>query len=342
MNTMAEASRAHCGRWRKSAQATLCFLAALLLFDRLLFLFLRAAAYRYYDRQSVAAGEMHVVLQQEKPQGLIFGTSRAQRGISQKLLAQKLTLRIHNEARAGKYPAYNQLFFERMRADLGELRFVVYSVDYFMFDHRTSRKKLARLRKIPKKEVLNPQGMTRFSPISFARFSLLWRLKPEIDEFFADLLGWDAEDEANASRQVRRRRQRRERSERLQLRPPTHWERREYRRFPGIEGQQLVELLRELSSRRIATFLVMLPDYIGTNATNYEQAAFKRDVRGLAARFASVSVLDFNTADRAMLNDPGWFADGGWGFANSHLSTSGRHRFTSELAAAIRRRLSAN
>jgi hypothetical protein len=101
-------------------------------------------------------------------------------------------------------------------------------------------------------------------------------------------------------------------------------------------------LLRELSSRRIATFLVILPDYVGTNATNYDQAAFKRDVRGLAARFASVSVLDFNTPDRAKLDDPSWFADGGWGFSNSHLSASGRRRLTADLAAAIRRRLSVN
>jgi hypothetical protein len=342
MNMMAEAPRARCGRWLRCAQVTLCFLAALLFFDRLLFLSLRAAAYRYYDRQSAADGEMHFVLQQDKPQGLIFGTSRAQRGISQKLLAQKLMLRIHNEARAGKYPAYNRLFFERMRADLGELRFVVYSVDYFMFDHRSARKKLARLRRIPKKEVLNPEGTIHYAPVSFARLSLLWRLKPEIDEFIGDLLGWDAEDEANASRQVRRRRQRRERTGQPQLRPPPHWERREYRRFPGIEGRQLVELLRELSSRRIATFLVILPDHVGTNATNYEQAAFKRDVRGLAARFASVSVLDFNTSEQAMLDDPSWFADGGWGFSNSHLSASGRRRFSSKLADAIRRRLSAN
>lgn len=339
---MAEAPRARSGRWLKSAQVILCFLAALLFFDRLLFLFLRAAAYRYYERQSVADGVMHVVLQQEKPQGLIFGTSRAQRGISQKLLGQKLMLRIHNEARAGKYPAYNQLFFERMRADLGELRFVVYSVDYFMFDHRSSRKKLARLRKIPKKEVLNPDGMIHYAPVSFARFSLLWRLKPEIDEFFADLLGWDAEDEANAPRPVRRRRQRKERTERLQLHPPPHWETREYRRFPGIEGRHLVDLLRELSSRRIATFLVILPDYIGTNETNYEQEAFKQDVRDLAARFASVSVLDFNTPAQSSLDDPSQFADGGWGFANSHLSASGRRRLSSELAVAIGRRLSAN
>lgn len=101
-------------------------------------------------------------------------------------------------------------------------------------------------------------------------------------------------------------------------------------------------MLRELSSRRIATFLVILPDYVGTNATNYEQAAFKRDVRGLAARFASVSVLDFNTPEQAMLDDPSWFADGGWGFSNSHLSASGRRWLSLELAAAIRRRLSAN
>ena len=228
-----------------------------------------------------------------------------------------------------------------MRADLRELRFVVYSVDYFMFDHRTSRKKLARLRKIPKKEVLNPNGTAPYAPISFARFSLLWRLKPEIDEFFGDLLGWDAEDETNASRQVRRRRVRKERTERLQLQPPALGA-QGIPPLSGPRGAAPGRIAARAFSRRIATFLVLLPDYVGTNATNYEQEAFKRDVRDLAARFAFVSVLDFNAPDRAMLTDPRQFADGGWGFANSHLSTSGRGRLSAELAAAIGRRLPAN
>jgi hypothetical protein len=339
---MRDPLRARSRGWLKPLGSVLLFAISFLFFDRLIFMGLRGAAANHYGNQVAGQNKLRIALQKKKVHGLIFGTSRARKGISQKILAQILKRRIHKEALAGKYPAYNQLFFRRLRPCLGNVRFVVYAVDYFIFRYRSAIKEMANLRIISKEDVLNPQGNDHHSPFSFARFSLLYRLKPEIDEFFADWLGWDTNNRDEATDEAPRGREKEKWAEgegKLVLQPPPRWRRKAYGRFPGAEGQNFLELIRELSSRRIATFLVILPDYVGTNETNYEQEAFKKELRSLAARFPLTFVLDFNTPARFHLDDPSLFSNGGWGRSNSHLSDRGRLIVSRKIALAIKSRL---
>jgi hypothetical protein len=190
--------------------------------------------------------------------------------------------------------------------------------------------------------MLNPGKANYRSPALFSRFSLLYLLKPEIDEFFNDFLGQDLENESNkAEPGLEKMQSSAMKPERpgLVIQPPLHWKRRTYQRFPGIEGQDFLKLLQELSTRRIVTFLVILPDYVGTNATNYEQDAFKKDLRALAGRFRSVFILDFNTTENFVLDDPNLFSDGGWGRVNSHLSNIGCRIISRKVASAIKSQL---
>ena len=313
----------------------LLFLVSFLFFDRIVFIGLRGAAFHYYNKLSVVQSKSRTVLQKKKPQGLIFGTSRAEMAINKKILSQILAMRIHKEAQAGTYPAYNQLYFQRQRAYLNDVRFVIYGMDYFMFDKKSSKKDMARLEAVSKKEVLNPAGASNYPPVSLARFSMLIRFKAEIDEFFNDFLNQELKSGMKATRPVPKKKTR-IKKKKLRLQPPSNWKNRAYRRFPGIEGQNLLVLLQELSARRIVTFLVLLPDFIGTNATNYEQEAFKKDVHALAARFHSTVVLDFNTAEQFRLDDPRMFSDGGWGWSNSHLSDVGSRILSSKIAYAVK------
>jgi hypothetical protein len=322
-------------RWCRPVGFMLLFLVSFLFFDRIVFLGLRSAAFHYYNKLSVSQDKLRIGLQTKKPQGLVFGTSRAEMAINKKILSQILSLRIHSEAQAGTYPAYNQLYFQRLRAYLGEVRFVIYGMDYFMFDKKSSQKDMARLEKVSQKEVLNPEVTTNYPPFSFARFSMLYRFKPELDEFFNDFLGQNLKNGKNAAKPLLKKKKR-IKKKKLRRQPPSYWKQRAYRCFPGVEGQYLLALLQELSARGIVTFLVLLPDFIGTNATNFEQEAFKKDVRALAVRFHSTVVLDFNTAEQFRLDDPRMFSDGGWGWSNSHLSDVGSRIISSKIAYAIK------
>jgi hypothetical protein len=118
---------------------------------------------------------------------------------------------------------------------------------------------------------------------------------------------------------------------------PESWQTRRYQAFPGEEGAYLERLLGDLERDAVPVFLVMIPDYVGANDTNFEQDKFKADIQALAARFGRVRVLDFNRPDRFDLDDPDSFWDGAWGKSNCHLSLKGMKDFTLKLAAELKK-----
>lgn len=323
--------------WRRQAAAALSFLLFFLLFDRLLFLGLREWAFRFYGGRFDEAAAQERGRAYEKYQGLVFGSSRAQQALDARAIGRSLGLRLRSKAGGGRFPASNLLFFRRQQAHLDRLRLVVYGVDYFMFAHRSSPAKMARLRRAGRREVLDPGGSALPAGALSPRLSLLLAAKPGIDGFVGDLARrrrrgeTDGDDEAEsaAGRPA------------LTPRPAGAFRRRDYRRFPGEEGREFARLLAELSRRRVLVFLVFLPDHAGTNATNHEQRAFKADIERLARRFPGAHCLDFNTPQRFDLLDAGLFQDGGWGRSNCHLSERGRRLLSERVAAELRRFLAA-
>jgi len=118
--------------------------------------------------------------------------------------------------------------------------------------------------------------------------------------------------------------------------------RRDGHAFPGKEGRFFERLLEDLENDGVPVFLVFIPDYIGTNETNFQQERFKRDIGRIAASPKKIRVLDYNRPEAFDLDDPGLFLDGGWGRASCHLNSKGALLFSRHMAEDIREILKAD
>jgi hypothetical protein len=326
-------------RWARPAAMALFFLFFLLAFDRLLFHGLHRLAFQFYGGASSEESNEKWARSYERYQGIIFGTSRSRRGFNARMIGRILAGHVGMEAQGGRYPSFNLHFFRHLRPHLGRVRFVIYGIDYFIFGRRSNRMMMEMVRQLTRIEAFGGGGSGPL-PRTVQPLLLVSR-KADIEEFLSDLfnqkLGRAPGDGKGPG--VRRGKAAVRRPEvrgRALPEPPPRWAKRKFPRFPGIEGRDFLKMLEELSREGIVTFLVFLPDHVGTNATNYEQEAFKAEFRGLAARFRSVHVLDFNDPKRFRLSDPDMFSDGGWGRSNSHLSRLGQRIFSRQVSLAIR------
>ncbi len=327
--------------------AALLFLAAFWVFDRLLFSLLRASALGYY-RSLVAEGtlglERRAIYGQGESDLLYFGTSRARHALDLPLLAARLKMRAIREAEIGHFPRYSYYFYERYRRGRRKPGLIVYGLDYFMFEKRTLPKDLAGLGIRIDDESMNPRtGKNPSSPL-LSRASRLYRLKPEIDTYLTQAMNFGAnfqpqDDDGLDPKWLRSKR--RNRNPNGPTGPddvrPDHFSKRAYTRFPGIEGEYLERLLVQFESEGIPVVFLLIPDYVATNETNFEQAKFKEDVRRLAARHANIRVLDFNAPARFDSNKRAFFLDGRWGSTNCHLSPKGTAELTRRVLPELRR-----
>ncbi len=350
-------------RWSKPVGMALVFLFFLLVFDRLLFLGFRELAFQFYGGESSRNTNEKWARNYERYQGIVFGSSRSRRGFDARTIGKILKGHVNLAAKGGRYPAFNLLFFKHLQPHLGGIRFVIYGIDYFMFGQRSNRLQMAMVKRLTKVEMFGTDaGKTSALPM-FVQPLLLISQKPDIEEFLSDVFNKRLKKIARQKKGPGKRPRRAVRGSgaeklgkivqhkkgpghrpgqavrgsgtRVPPDPPLHWRRRKFPRFPGVEGRDFLKMLEELSRKGIVTFLVFLPDYVGTNATNYEQEAFKAEFRGLAARFRSVHLLDFNNPKRFQLSNPDLFSDGGWGRSNSHLSRIGRRIFSRKVSFAI-------
>jgi len=333
--------------WGKAARAflyTVLFVASFLVFDRLVFLGVRRGADRYYASLGTTALQFSKGTFFGSGDGdlLIFGSSRARYAFAQDILSSRLNKRVVKEAAAGKFPKYNHYFYQKYRRTFPRPRAVIYGLDYFMFEKDSDSSELARFGRDIKLSALDPGGRVNPTSPLLSRVSSLYRMKPAIDRFLGDMMKFDraAEDDDAAPVKKwpgRKKRLTAHRIRRTNTVKPDSWQTRTYQVFPGREGSYLLKLLSDLKNDAVPVFLVIIPDYIGANDTNFEQDKFKADIRSLAAPFENVRLLDFNRPDRFDLDDPKFFWDGAWGKSNCHLSLKGMLDFSGRLAAELKR-----
>lgn len=314
--------------------------------DRLLFTALRGSAARYYASLGTDTLQLKKGTFYGSGDGdiLVLGSSRARYAFAQDILSTRLNKRVVKEAGAGEYPKHNYYFYQKWRLGFPRPKLVLYGLDYFMFEKDSDLQKLARLGKNIELAALNPHGRVNPSSPLLSRVSWLFRMKPEIDLFLGDLMKFDRSAEAGgedaprvAPKPGRKKRAAGRKGRHTLAVKPESWSTRTYQTFPGEEGAYLEKLLGDLERDGVPIFLVIIPDYVGANDTNFEQDKFKADIRSLAARFSRARVLDFNRADQFDLDDPGNFWDGAWGKSNCHLSLKGMKDFTVKLAAELER-----
>ena len=330
-------------RLAAAVPAVLVFIISFAVFDRLLLHGLRAWAGRYYAAgPGPSAGKAATVSTGEGDgEILIFGTSRSARAFDQETLAARLGKKIIKNAAAGRYPRYFDLYYLRYRRENRRPAAVVYGMDYFMFEKKTLPSELRILDPAFEAHALNPgDGANDASPL-LSRLSRLFRKKPEIDDFLGGLLRLRTEEDEvtpPAADQGKGRDENPDHSPPLSSDPRKRrpFEPRRYQARPGAEGKDLAKLLTVLEKDGVPVVLVFIPDFIGTNETNFEQARFKEDVGALAGLHGNAAVLDFNRPDRFDLDNPDLFRDGGWGKSNSHLNFRGKAVFNRLFAEAVR------
>ncbi|HQF98729.1 MAG TPA: hypothetical protein PLX98_10075 [Candidatus Aminicenantes bacterium] len=311
----------------------LVFAVSFTAFDRLLLRGLRSWSNAYYASQGAGASLRNKTAFYGEGDGdvLIFGSSRARFAFGAFQMSDRLKVRTITVAAAGRFPRFSRLFYLRHRKENAvKPRAVFYGVDYFMFEKTSMINELAALDRDLKADALNPDGAVNDASSLLSRISLLFRKKPDIDEFFgavikldraADVSGEDGADSVDVL----------ETEAPLDRAAP----RRPYRPQPGAEGADLKKLLSVLEEDGVPVFLVILPDIASTNAINFEQDKYKTDIRALGGLYKNVAVLDFNRPDRFDLSDAALFRTTKSPRSNCHLSEEGRIRFTRNLVDAV-------
>jgi hypothetical protein len=329
-------------RWMKAAVPVLLFAASFLVFDRLLMLGLKASASHFYaslddDR---ARDDKTIIFGQGDGDILVYGSSRGNRAFGENQLSIQLNKRVIKEADAGRFPRYSYYSYLKYREKHAPPAAVFYGMDYFLFEKRSSSIDLARLDKTIKLDVLNPAGSINEASPFLSRISRLFRKKPEIDDYLGDRIKLEREAKTGDRADGAARPATRARKPRKKRRPPQSIHPRIYASYPGIEGGFLGKLLDLLENDGVPVFIVIIPDYVGANETNFEQDKYKEDIRELAGTYPNAHFLDFNRVDRFNLEDPALFREGDSRQTNCHLSFEGRKRFTLKLIDAVRPLLS--
>jgi len=332
--------------WAKVGACVLVFSASFLAFDRLLFTIVRKSASYHYASLRKDDYTFRWSLGKGDGELLIFGSSRAMVALRNYFLSIRLNKRVILEAEEGKFPRYYYYFYQKYRKSFRKPKVVLYGVDYFMFGLKSYPAQLARLGKEIQMETLDLALAVNNRSSLLSRISWLYRKKPDMDNYLIDLLQLKGEsgientaDSSLAKNSGRGQAGRGDVSKRrtyITIKPK-RWETCAYWKFPGEEGAYLERLLTALEREDVPVILLIIPDYVGTNETNFEQDEFKSDIKALAARHRRVFVLDFNRTERFNLNDPELFVNGGWGRSNCHLSQEGRRILTRMVTARVRK-----
>ncbi len=300
----------------------------LFLFDRGLFYLTVSSENRFY-RDPGFAGRFQEFLKDKHFSTLILGTSRTFAAFQpysfEKLLGQEAFI----EARSGKGLKYNWLFYEFYKRCAGPPKVVVYGVDYFIFQTESKKRWLARFDAIP--ETIAP----------FSAPSLLLKNKDDIEDFLVDIIARMglAEDKAFRATQDFIKAQdyvgRETSPGKLITQKPRNLHLHRYWPYPGKEGPYLKQLLEEWERDGVTVLMVIIPDYIGTYETNFEQQKSLNDLRRLTRDHPNVHIYNFNRPNAFPLEKEKYFFNGGWGRSNSHLSKEGVEVFNRLLLKKI-------
>jgi hypothetical protein len=314
---------------RRFLAALACFVAALFLIDRGLFLALRSTELHYYGNSNFER-RLSQYLMGRSFSTLIFGTSRTYEGVIPAHFENCLNQKCFKETFQGKGPKYNYYFYQLYKKHAGAPKVVIYGVDYFIYAVESDMRWMSRF---------NLRPDTHRPDLWSAPLLLLSRKKHN-DIFLNNLMidlsqktaiapphGDDLFDPINrypgAPMQAD--------NPRLVTEKPSSFPFQDMVLPPGVEGDYFLRLLDELKNDGVKVALVSLPDYIGSLKTNREMPRFHRHLRDLQKKYPNITLLIYNSPQQFDLNTPTLFMDGGWGKTNSHLSGIGAARLGRKL-----------
>jgi len=329
---------------RRKLYLVLLFLAFFFIFDRAASLIFRELNYSFYSRTELKKnifGKMRVIKKGYYDM-MIFGTSRTMDSIHPVYLLDSLGIRAYKEAKPSRYPRYYYNFYRNFRSVYGKPKYLIYGIDYFIFNLATSdihlltvTKKKKKMKRLRLNKIRN--GDSRFLNDA----SVTFRLKKKIDRTLSDLLyklslEWDSPDSQNNVAGINQYTGRR-RVLRQEFRvKPSNWDTFAYRDSLHGEGKYLKLLFDELENDGVMVILVGIPDYIGTFESNFEQEKFEGDITALIRGRSDFRFLNYNDPDKFDLSNPEYFTNGGYGEFNSHMSYYGALKFNEILCRDLR------
>ncbi len=308
---------------------TLAFLSSLFIFDRILINILSGFEVTLYRQRNF---KDKFISTEKKPFDiLIMGSSRSKRGILPFYFFNYGGLRAKNIARNACSAKFNYLFYNEYRKYTKKPRAVIYGVDYFIFKLKS-----------------NPRWLKYFSDgnagSTMKRPGLLRLIsnKPQIDLLINNFIlnlsdnfrkgsvknqtsNSDIDDFTGFPGSISQKIQR-----------TSNFKKYSYEKYPGEEGLYFSRLIKLLDQDHIPTIIVYIPEYIGTYESNFQRDLFYKSIKKIVSFSPSIHFLNYNDPLVFPLNEKSYFSDGGWGFANSHLSKKGAKRFNRILIRDVK------
>ncbi|HDP95107.1 MAG TPA: hypothetical protein ENN40_07085 [Candidatus Aminicenantes bacterium] len=317
-------------KFLKRLAVFVAFLSALFVFDRSAYFLITRLESAFYGAENFKSRFVDFA-EGKNFSTLILGTSRTYEAIHPLYFRTILSENAYKEAQFGKNPRYNYHFYQFFKTHAGVPEFVIYGMDYFIYNSRSNKRWLARLDKLHE------------TFIPFSSLSLLLTNKQQIEEFFeAVIQQWNKRLSPGNHHEVmdfvtlQKYVGSLHKPGVVVTRKPRHFWRQKYPRFPGKEGDYLRLLLSELDRDGVTTFLVLIPNHLGTFRTNFQRGQMLRDLRRLQRNFKNVHILVLDTPDVFPINNEEFFINGGWGRTNCHVSRSGAREFNRLLLETLR------
>lgn len=267
---------------------------------------------------------------------LIMGSSRTYRAIHPLYLHEYLNRTAFKIAGARAKPKYTFYFYELFKQYAGTPEMVIYGMDYFMFGKSTEDPFF--------RQFVADSGDRQYRP----GLSLLMANKERIGESLNSLLEMSADENRNQDPPGKQNKKKKNlpvidpfvgfaRTIKLIPEKPYRFNTFEYQPYPGVEGIWFFRLLKQLKKDGVTVALVFLPSLIGTYESNFQNEAFKSDIRTLTGHFDNVYTFDYNHPDKFPLERGEYFQDGGYGRSNSHLSARGARVLNRRLCRDLKK-----
>lgn len=297
------------------------FVVSLVVFDRLFFTALQLAQAAPNARPDLLR-KLEALPDKTRYQMLILGTSRMYEAVHPAVIRGALSITAFKEAFLGKGPRYNYEFYQVYERIVGRPRWVVYGVDYFIFELRSAQWAMARFETEAPVNA-GQEGflltMTNKSANDRAIVRLLTEMQQEAlrvhqfdpERFVSDMDAYTGSSGPGWARPE----------------VPASYTKVGFRRYPGVEGEYFFKLLDQWEREGVAVLLIDPPEYVGTHETNYERRAFVDTISGLIRGRKDFAFIEYSDANRFPLQDAAYFGDGGYGSPNSHLSRDGAAAF---------------
>ncbi len=334
---------------RRKISLFLLLIFFFILFDRAAALLFRELNYSFYSKTKIKRnifGKAKII-KKDFYDTMIFGTSRTKDAIHPLYLSDSLGIRAYKEAKPSRYPRYYYHFYKKFRSIFGKPKYLIYGIDYFIFNLKTSDIHLMLLNKKRKVKKLNYSKMVNESSPLFSEISLLFKAKKKIDNTVSDFLyklsmDWESEENRHNAMGIEKYTGKKRVLSPEKIRKPGSWDKFEYKSSKNGEGKFLKMLFDELENDGVKVFLIGIPDYIGTYESNFQQDRFVEDINLLIKDRKKFWFFNYDHPDKFDLSNPEYFTNGGYGVFNSHMSFYGSKALNELLTEDLKKQLNIN